>query len=403
MATNQPPHQVFCQNCRGGNPPDALRCMWCGHPLPTQAARVPQPPPPSAQTIPPSPPRQPFGPQANVTARRKRPLWQWAVLGLLGLCLCSGIATSLSTRTQPKSQDQQATLFGTPLVVTTAEVPAGPSPTGEIVPQLLPTPTPEVAPTEAPAPPPPTAPTDTAVPPPPAATDTPAGPQLTEAVVRSVVDGDTLNVVIGGKQYPVRIIGVDTPETKDPRTPVMCFGKEATAETQRLVDLAGGKVLLEKDVSETDKYDRLLRYVWLEHPDGRRMLNLELVKGGFAQASSYPPDVRYQDQFTKAMRQAKEANVGLWGACGAFGVPVATPTAVPVVREPQPPAVQPPSGGGAGGLRYDPFGPDRDCGDFATYQEAYAFYKAAGGPGSDRHRLDQDKDGIPCESLPGAP
>lgn len=126
-------------------------------------------------------------------------------------------------------------------------------------------------------------------------------PTRTDAQVVEVVDGDTIKVSInGGPAQTVRIIGVDTPETKDPRKPVMCFGVEATAKTQELVDRAGGQVLLEKDVSETDKYDRLLRYVWLLHPDSQRMLNEELIKGGYAQVSTYPPDVKYQDLFLAA-------------------------------------------------------------------------------------------------------
>ncbi len=109
-------------------------------------------------------------------------------------------------------------------------------------------------------------------------------PACADAQVVEVVDGDTLKISInGGPTQTVRIIGVDTPETKDPHKPVMCYGVEATAKTQELVDLAGGHVQLEKDVSDTDQYDRLLRYVWLIHHDGTRMLNEELVKAGYAQ------------------------------------------------------------------------------------------------------------------------
>lgn len=164
-------------------------------------------------------------------------------------------------------------------------------------------------------------------------------PARTDAQVVEVVDGDTIKVSIaGGPTQTVRIIGVDTPETKDPRKPVMCFGAEATAKTKELVDLAGGRVQLEKDVSQTDKYDRLLRYVWLVHPDGTRMLNEELVKGGFAQSSTYPPDVKYQDLFVAAQQQARDSGTGLWGACGSFG---AEATPVPSVAPPPPAAAAP--------------------------------------------------------------
>lgn len=219
----------------------------------------------------------------------------------------------------------------------------------------------------------------------------------TDAQVVEVVDGDTLKVSIdGGTTQTVRIIGVDTPETKDPRQPVMCFGAEATAKTKELVDLAGGHVQLEKDVSDTDRYDRLLRYVWLIHPDGTRMLNEELVKGGYAQVSTYPPDVKYQEQFLATQRQARESGAGLWGACGSFGVE-ATP--VPTVASPP---VNTTGGGSSyiGGSSYG--GGDMDCKDFSSQAEAQAYFDARGGSASNNvDRLDgSDHDGIVCESLP---
>jgi len=160
------------------------------------------------------------------------------------------------------------------------------------------------------------------------------------------VDGDTIDVLVEGKVYRVRLIGMDTPETKHPSKPVQCFGAEATAKTQELLNLATGQVLLEKDVSETDQYDRLLRYVWLKHPDGRRMLNEELVKLGYAQSSTYPPDVKYQELFVAAQSEAQEQNRGLWAACGTFGVPAATPTEL-IVAQPTQPAQSTPLPGGA--------------------------------------------------------
>ncbi|CCF86104.1 thermonuclease family protein [Nitrolancea hollandica] len=147
--------------------------------------------------------------------------------------------------------------------------------------------------------------------------------RLTAAEVTRVVDGDTLKVRINGQQevQTIRIIGVDTPETKDPNREVMCYGDEATAKTQELVDHAGGKVELEKDTSETDRYGRLLRYVWISNSDGRTMLNEELVKGGYARAVVYPPDVRYRERFSAEEERAKRQHLGLWGACSFFGAP----------------------------------------------------------------------------------
>jgi len=124
-----------------------------------------------------------------------------------------------------------------------------------------------------------------------------------------VVDGDTIRVRIGGREYTVRYIGIDTPETVKPGSPVECFGPEAKRRNEELV---GGKVVeLEKDVSETDRYGRLLRYVYV---DGR-MVNAILVEEGYAQVATYPPDVKYQELFLKLQRRAREEGRGLWGAC----------------------------------------------------------------------------------------
>src|SRR3989344_5448521 len=103
------------------------------------------------------------------------------------------------------------------------------------------------------------------------------------ATVVSVVDGDTIKIE-GGEI--VRYIGVDTPETVDPRRPIECFGKEASGKNKQLVQ---GKVVeLEKDVSERDRYGRLLRYIWI----GDTMVNEVLVREGFARVATFPPDVK---------------------------------------------------------------------------------------------------------------
>ena len=125
-----------------------------------------------------------------------------------------------------------------------------------------------------------------------------------------VVDGDTIDVLVGGNTYRVRYIGVDTPETVDPRSPVQCYGREASERNRQLVE--GKTVELEKDVSETDKYGRLLRYVWV----GGEMVNATLVREGYAMAITYPPDVKYQELFLGLQQEARDAGLGLWGpAC----------------------------------------------------------------------------------------
>lgn len=131
------------------------------------------------------------------------------------------------------------------------------------------------------------------------------------------MDGDTIEVEIEGQQYKLRYIGIDTPETVDPRRDVGCYGHEASDHNKELV--LGKTVGLEKDVSETDDFGRLLRYIWL----GDAMVNAALVSDGYAVTSTYPPDVKYSDLFLELQTSARAAGRGLWGpACQ-------TPTPVP--------------------------------------------------------------------------
>jgi micrococcal nuclease len=116
------------------------------------------------------------------------------------------------------------------------------------------------------------------------------------------VDGDTIDVLIDGTQYRVRYIGIDTPERGD------SFFTEATNANAALV--AGAAVILVKDVSDTDRYGRLLRYIYL--PDGT-FVNAELVRQGYATAATFPPDVRHSATFVALAQEAREAERGLWG------------------------------------------------------------------------------------------
>jgi len=146
-------------------------------------------------------------------------------------------------------------------------------------------------------------------------------PQSGELVkVVRVVDGDTINVEIDGKVEPVRYIGIDTPETVDPRKPVQCFGVEASKKNKELVE--GKMVRLETDITDRDKYNRLLRYVWL----GDILINQALVDQGYAKSYSYPPDVKYQDKFVAAEKKAREDKLGLWTACTSDTTTVAPAT-----------------------------------------------------------------------------
>lgn len=130
-------------------------------------------------------------------------------------------------------------------------------------------------------------------------------------LVTRVVDGDTIQLQNG---KTVRFIGIDTPETVDPRRPVGCFGKEASNEAKKLMDQK--IVILEKDISETDKYNRLLRYVYLSLENGQTLfVNDYLVREGYAKASTYPPDVKFTQQFLEAEKEARVNKKGLWGKC----------------------------------------------------------------------------------------
>jgi micrococcal nuclease len=133
------------------------------------------------------------------------------------------------------------------------------------------------------------------------------------ATVDRVVDGDTIRIVApGGRSERVRLIGIDTPETKDPRRPVQCFGKEASAFTTKLLPRAT-RVRLVRDVEGRDRYGRLLAYVYRAR-DGL-FVNLALAQGGYARALTIPPNVAHVDEFLAAVRAARDGALGLWGRC----------------------------------------------------------------------------------------
>lgn len=129
--------------------------------------------------------------------------------------------------------------------------------------------------------------------------------------VISFEDGDTVTIDMNGTKERVRFIGVDTPETQDPRTSVQCFGKVASEFTKTLI--GDNALRLEADPTNTnrDRYNRLLRYVYL--PDGR-LVNAEIIKQGYGFAYTLFPFQKV-DEFREYERQAREQNLGLWGTC----------------------------------------------------------------------------------------
>ena len=201
-----------------------------------------------------------------------------------------------------------------------------------------------------------------------------------------VTDGDTIHVSIDGTEYRLRYIGMNAPESVDPNKPIEPGGLAASAANKALVD--GQSVYLEKDVSETDQFGRLLRYVWLQTGAGWVMVDRQLVLEGWALATAYPPDTKYQDVLNAAQDEAQAAGVGLWGTAFASPAPTSgglhffgpgtSPTAgacdpsYPTVCIPPPP-------------------PDLDCSDIP--------YRRFTVLPPDPHHFDGDHNGIGCEFI----
>jgi micrococcal nuclease len=199
--------------------------------------------------------------------------------------------------------------------------------------------------------------------------------------VSRVVNGDTIEVspAVGGIA-DVRLIGVDTPESYGGTQP---YGEEASAFTKQRLE--GRKVALEFDVERIDPYGRVLAYVWLA--DGK-MFNEVLVREGYAQVATFPPNVKYVERFVAAQRKARAEGAGLWGlpdnklcqladrgnGIGGGCVSESTPTATP-----------------------SPSFNDRDCADFDSQVEAQEVLED---DLSDPHGLDGDSNGVACEELP---
>ena len=137
-------------------------------------------------------------------------------------------------------------------------------------------------------------------------------------VVFSVVDGDTIDVLIDGKKERVRLIGIDAPEFGDEEYPAECFTQEALSEAKELLDGKIIRLVSDPTQDNRDKYERLLRYVFLE--DGTNV-NERMISGGFAREYSYLGiPYQYRQEFQEAERDAKNKKLGLWaeGACSVL-------------------------------------------------------------------------------------
>ncbi len=127
--------------------------------------------------------------------------------------------------------------------------------------------------------------------------------------VDRVVDGDTAKVFYEGESEYVRYIGIDTPESVDPNSPVECFGEEAKARNEQLLE--PGEVRLKFGPEKRDRFDRLLAYVYVTDV----MLNEELLRGGYAETLTIPPNDADSGRFERIESEAREAGRGLWGSC----------------------------------------------------------------------------------------
>ncbi len=215
--------------------------------------------------------------------------------------------------------------------------------------------------------------------------------------VLEVVDGDTIAIEIEGRSETLRLIGLDTPETKDPRKPVQCFGREASNRAKELLE--GKKVRIAEDPTQDtrDKYGRMLVYVW--RADGL-FYNLQMIKDGYAHEYTYQVPHQYQRQFKAAEAEAREAGRGFWDSstCGGDTKQAAdegsetkrkpTPTPAPKKRVDVPPGNCDPNYKGACIPPYSQG--DVDCGEIEARNIRIV--------GSDPHKLDGSrKNGVACE------
>ena len=216
--------------------------------------------------------------------------------------------------------------------------------------------------------------------------------------VVKVIDGDTIVTDVNGKDETIRLIGIDTPEIVDPRKPVQCFASEASEKAKTL--LSGKSVSLEADPSQgdRDKYHRLLRYVFLE--DGTNF-NQIMIAQGFAHEYTYNLPYKYQSQFKKAEKEAREKELGLWSPSTCSVNTSSSSLNQNFQPSPTVQIIQQQTGqsGQAVSSDYKPTGIytcdcSKLCGKIKTCDEAYYQLKNCG-----CSARDADGDGVPCESL----
>ncbi len=208
-------------------------------------------------------------------------------------------------------------------------------------------------------------------------------------LVTKVIDGDTLILNYLDKTETVRLIGVDTPETVDPRKPIQCFGSEASSFVKKLLE--GKQVRIETDTSqgERDRYGRLLVYVFYNGEN----VNEKIITEGYGQEYTYHIPYKYRAEFKSAETSARTGKRGLWADSACDSVSNAK-------REESPPQPKAGAGSYSGSGDYVCTGNTYNCSNFNTREEAFRVFMICGGSENDVHMLDQDGDGIPCENLP---
>jgi micrococcal nuclease len=199
----------------------------------------------------------------------------------------------------------------------------------------------------------------------------------------SVTDGDTIDISLNGGMEQVRLVGVDARESGGPYQGIECFGPEGAQYLAWLLG-QGGRLYIEKDQEERDRFGRLLRWVWLDRGDGEvYLVNEAMIRAGFAERFRDTPNRRYVDELIAAEEFARRHRIGLWGACdesvaqdGRIGSPpldlpdADCHPAYPEICIPAPP-------------------PDLACGDVP-----YSSFRVLP---PDPHHFDGNLDGVACE------
>ena len=193
-----------------------------------------------------------------------------------------------------------------------------------------------------------------------------SGDQTMYSVLK-VIDGDTITISLNEKNQTVRLIGINSPESVDPRRAVECFGNEASLQAKELLTGQQVRIVSDPTQADRDRYNRLLRYVYLA--DGT-FFNKWMIAEGYAYEYTYDSPYQFQKEFKEEQAISRAQGKGLWSQDACAGT----------VKQP--------------GFA------DKDCSDFATQAVAQAFFLTEGGPDIDPHRLDVNNDGAVCESLP---